>query len=199
MGAIRVAYRRRDSAFVGLLVRQAFAHADRLLPLHRVGESAHVVGFRHPVPGFAPVHILLVPKLSVRSVMHLTPEQRDQIAAEVQRLALDVVDSLGTAHTGFLVLVNGGSRQDVRQLHFHLLTGGYHLAPAPAALKPGVWTDVADPTQLIHQARAGADPLLAGLTHATEVDDALKLGRRGYSVIWDARARERDDIVHLTS
>ena len=192
-------FRHRGSAWAGVVVRQAFAHASRALPVRRVAESQHVLAFIHPVPGFEPVHILFVPKLSAPSLMHLTDVQRAQISDEVELLAYEALDTIGFRGSGFLVLVNGGPRQDVRQVHFHLLTEGYELAAAPTELQPGVWTDLPDPSCEVHQVRAGRRPLLAGLTHAAETRHAVRLERRGYSIIWDARTSEPDPVVHLTA
>ena len=192
------AFRHRGSAAAGFLVRQAFAHASRALPLRRVAESQRVVAFHHPVPGFEPLHLLLVPKLSVRSVMHFTDVQREQVSDEVERLATEALDRLGLPEVGFLVLVNGGIRQDVRQVHFHLLTDGYDLARAPSGLPAEAWTVSPDPSCELHQVRRGTRPLASGLGLAVETRDTLQLEERGYSVIWDARARENDALAHLT-
>jgi diadenosine tetraphosphate (Ap4A) HIT family hydrolase len=191
-------FRHRGSAVAGFVVRQAFGHASRALPLRRVAESQHVLAFHHPVPGFEPVHLLLVPKLPVRSVMQFTDVQRDEVSAEVEVLAREALDRLEIAQVGFLVVVNGGIRQDVRQVHFHLLTEGYDLALAPSDLQAGIWIDSPDPSCAVHQVRSGPRPLRSGLIHAVETRDALQLERRGYSVVWDARARDGDALVHLT-
>ena len=192
------AFRLRKSAPAGFLVRGAFAHASRVLPVRRVAESAHVLAFHHPVPGFAPVHVLLVPKVSVPTLMHLTDAQRSEISAEVERLAPGIVASFGRSGAGFLVVVNGGLRQDVRQVHFHLLVDGYDLARAPADAEPAIWTPVPDDSCDIHEARVGDHPVLAGLTHVAEIHDARRLEAFGYSVVWDARTAP-GDVVHLTA
>jgi len=195
----RAAFRHRRSALAGFVIRQAFGRASRELPVRRVAEGRHVLAFHHPVPGFEPVHVLLVPKLSLPSLRHLSPGQRAEIAAEVELLAPEALDNLGLSASGFVVLVNGGPRQDVRQVHFHLVTEGYELARAPGGLQSGTWTDVADPSCVVHSVRAGHQPLLAGLTHAAETADALRLERRGYSIVWDARTRDAAGVVHLTA
>jgi hypothetical protein len=79
------------------------------------------------------------------------------------------------------------------------VTGGYELACAPDRLAAGVWIDVPDPAHDVHQVRAGGGPLLAGLTRAAAFGDALQLGSRGYSIIWDQRDRVADGVVHLTA
>jgi histidine triad (HIT) family protein len=194
----RAAFRYRSSAASGFAVRNAFAHASRVLPVRRVAESEHVLAFRHPVPGFAPVHVLLVPKLALPTLMHLTEDQRAQIAAEVESLAPNIIASFGRAGAGFLVVVNGGGRQDVRQVHFHLLVDGYALAAAPVDSRREQWTDLADSANEVHEVRRGTRPLFNGLVHAAETSDALALEARGYSVVWDARTAP-GDAVHLTA
>jgi hypothetical protein len=132
-------------------------------------------------------------------VLQLTDIQRTEISAEVEQLAPEALDKVGLSASGFLVLVNGGQRQDVRQVHFHLLTEGYELTRAPSRLQSEAWTDVVDPSCAVHRVRAGHQPLLAGLTHAAETRNALHLEARGYSIVWDARTRDADGVVHLTA
>ena len=131
--------------------------------------------------------------------MDLTDTQRGQISAEIELLSREALDKLGLSGSGFLVVVNGGQRQDVRQVHFHLLTEGYEIARTPSDLKSGIWTDVLDPSCEIHQVRTGQQPVLAALNHAVEHRDILQLDRRGYSIVLDARTREDDLVVHLTA
>jgi diadenosine tetraphosphate (Ap4A) HIT family hydrolase len=195
----RSAFRHRGSAGAGFLIRQSLGHASRALPIRRVAEAPHVVAFHHPVPGFEPLHLLLVPKLSVPSVMHFTDGQRARMSEEIELLVPEALDRLGLSAAGFLLLANGGSRQDVGQVHFHLLTLGYELAPATATVEHGAWIDCSDPVNDLHQVRVGDQSLLAGLIRAAENRDALQLDRRGYSIIWDARDREAGGVVHLTA
>jgi diadenosine tetraphosphate (Ap4A) HIT family hydrolase len=195
----RVAFRFRGSAAAGLAIRQAFARGSRVLPVHRVAETPHVLAFHHPVPGFEPVHLLLVPKLSVPTVTDLSDDRREQIATEVEELAHDCAGRLGFVESRFLVIVNGGTRQDVRQVHFHLVTAGYELVSAPEEPAAGVWTDIADSAHRVHQVRTGDRPVLAGLVRAAETRDSLELDRQGYSIVWDARIPPSDAVVHLTA
>jgi len=131
--------------------------------------------------------------------MHLTEVQREQISAEVELLARKALDRLGCSESGFLVVVNGGRRQDVRQVHFHLVTDGYELTPVPSGLQPEAWTDHSDPSCEVHQIRTGQHPLHAGLIHAEESRETLQLDRRGYSIIWDTRTTKSEGVVHLTA
>jgi len=195
---VRAAFRYRSSAPAGLIVRQAFAHASGLLPVRRVAETEHVLAFHHPLPGFTPVHVLLAPKLAVPTLMHLTDEQREHIASEVETLAPRIITSFGRAGAGFLVLVNGGTRQDVRQVHFHLLADGYPLIAAPAGAPPETWVDVRDASCAIHEARRGSQPMRNGLVRAAELHEAQHLDARGYSVVWDARFAP-GEVSHVTA
>ena len=194
----RAAFRVRRSAAAGLVVRQAFAHASWALPVRRVAQSEQMLAFHHPVPGFAPVHVLLVPKMAVPTLMHFTDAQRSEIAAEVETLAPRIVASIGRSAAGFLVVVNGGRRQDVRQVHFHLLVDGYDLVPAPAGRATGTWSEVPDDSCEVHEVRVGEQSLRNGLVHAAEAHDERNLDALGYSVVWDARTHPAD-AAHLTA
>lgn len=99
----------------GWLVRTAFAHASRLLPLRRVDESRNILVFHHPRPIATP-HLLLVPKRAIRGLLDVAPGDAPTLTELVttgQRLAPGRHD--------LLLVINGGASQDVAQLHAHLL------------------------------------------------------------------------------
>ena len=107
---------------MGLVVRLAFARLWWLLPVRRVAQTAGVLAFEHPAPSWQP-HILLVPKRAIPSLMkaHTTDAQ---LVGEIVRLGMGLAlrRKLAERETdpGFALMVNGGTYQDVPQLHFHL-------------------------------------------------------------------------------
>ncbi len=91
-----------------------------LLPVDRLGETERVVAFRHPHPAY-PVHILIVPKREIRSLLEVSEADMpymDEAIALAQRL----VRELRLEEAGYRLVVNGGRFQDVPQLHFHLIS-----------------------------------------------------------------------------
>ena len=95
----------------------------REIPADIVFEDDHVIAFRDIAPQ-APVHVLCVPKQSVRTLDEPTQDQ----AALVGRLALAAAQYArkeGFADDGYRVVINcnGDGGQTVFQLHLHLLAG----------------------------------------------------------------------------
>ena len=86
-----------------------------------VAENGRCVAFRDVDPK-APVHVLVIPRAHVESVVGLT--DRD-IAADLLSLCAEVARTLGVAESGFRVLSNTGADagQSVNHLHFHVLGG----------------------------------------------------------------------------
>jgi histidine triad (HIT) family protein len=97
-----------------------FAYASRLLPIHRRYESRQVVAFDHPRPSY-PVHILIVPKRAIGGFEDLGKADLP-ILADTFAAAQLLVEDMRLAERGYRLIVNGGAYQDVRQLHFHLIS-----------------------------------------------------------------------------
>ncbi|MEJ7761675.1 MAG: HIT domain-containing protein [Thermomicrobiales bacterium] len=115
------AFRTARGRFAGAAVRWVFAHAARALPVRRVEETARVIAFHHPRPGW-PVHVLLVPRRGIRALTALTDTDGPYLAA-----MFDAASRLArTPHVGddpVAVVINGGTSQDIAQLHAHLIAG----------------------------------------------------------------------------
>ncbi len=71
---------------------------------------------------FGKKHILIVPKKSIKKLTSLKKEDLKYID-EVFVTARVIVEELGWEKNGYTLLANGGTRQEVNQLHFHLASG----------------------------------------------------------------------------
>lgn len=90
------------------------------IPVNRLYETEHVVAFYHPKPCHK-VHILIVPKQAIRSILDVT-ETDFPVMVEIILAAQYLARNLGLESKGFSLQVNGGSCQDVMQVHFHLIS-----------------------------------------------------------------------------
>lgn len=104
-----------------LIVGIAFGKLSGLLPVKRIKETDKVIAFWHPQP-FWEKHILIVPKKAIKKLATLKPDELVYVE-EAFRVAEEIVDELGWGKEGYTLSVNGGSRQEVHQLHFHLAAG----------------------------------------------------------------------------
>lgn len=98
--------------------------AQKEIPSSLVYEDESVVAFKDLEPQ-APVHVLVIPKKHIESLLALSTEDRELTA----HILCDVVPALakkfGVDAKGFRVVANTGDEggQSVKHLHFHLLGG----------------------------------------------------------------------------
>ena len=103
-----------------LLTGCLFASFSFALPVKRLRENRTLLAFHHPRPAY-PVHILLVPKKALGGLEDIGPAE----AAFLQDLFAAVhslVAEFGLEEKGYRLIANGGKFQEVKQLHFHLVS-----------------------------------------------------------------------------
>ncbi len=93
------------------------------IPSAIVYEDEEILAFRdiHPV---APVHILVIPKKHISSIMQIEQEDEDVIG-KIYSVIQQIAKQEEIAEDGFRVIVNCGENggQEVPHLHFHLIGG----------------------------------------------------------------------------
>lgn len=87
-------------------------------PVEKVIETENVLAFRHTRP-FWPVHIVVVPKRHVASVLEVESDLLVEIFDVIKEVAARVFEEHGAAR----VLTNLGEYQDSKHLHFHVNAG----------------------------------------------------------------------------
>ncbi len=88
-----------------------------------VYESPNVVAFNDLSPQ-TPMHVLVVPRMHLPDVTHLTEEHR-QLSGELIEVASLVASKRGLTGSGFRILTNVGkdAGQTVHHVHWHVLGG----------------------------------------------------------------------------
>ncbi len=101
------------------LASRLFCLVERFLPLQRLARSGTIVAFRHPRPSFDP-HILVVPTVPFPSLdaSSLTIARKSAILWEMATVARSLADP---APAQWQMVINGGVRQDIGQVHGHLI------------------------------------------------------------------------------
>src|SRR5437762_7904618 len=87
----------------------------------RLYETDNVLAFKHTRP-FYPVHIVVIPKRHVGSLLTITKEDSDlllELIAVVKQVAREVLEEHGACR----VLTNLGKYQDSKHLHWHVFFG----------------------------------------------------------------------------
>ena len=98
--------------------------AAKEIPATAVYEDNSVIAFKDLEPQ-APVHVLIIPKKHIKSLLDLTQEDRALVAHIHVDVVPQLAKELGLVEKGFRVVVNTGEEggQTVGHLHFHLLGG----------------------------------------------------------------------------
>ena len=93
------------------------------IPSDLVYQDEKLVVFRDLHPK-AKTHLLLVPRVHIKSLLEVEEEHRDLLAHMM--LILPKVASDAGLKTGFRTIINtgAGGGQEIDHLHFHLLGGG---------------------------------------------------------------------------
>ncbi len=98
--------------------------AQKEIPSQLVYEDEQVAAFRDLEPQ-APVHVLVIPKKHVQSLLALTAVDKDLISHIMIDVIPQLAKELQVDEKGFRVVANTGDEggQSVKHLHFHLLGG----------------------------------------------------------------------------
>ena len=93
------------------------------IPSSIVYEDDNILAFRDINPA-APVHILVIPKKHISSLVDLKQED-ELVIGKVYTVINKIAKEEGIAEKGFRVVVNCGEDggQEVKHLHFHILGG----------------------------------------------------------------------------
>lgn len=86
--------------------------------VQRVFESDNVLAFHHTRP-FYPVHIVVIPKHHVDSLLSVGDDLLVELIAVVRRVATTVLKEHGACR----VLTNLGEYQESKHLHWHVAFG----------------------------------------------------------------------------
>ena len=96
---------------------------NKEVPSTIVYEDEHVIAFKdiHPV---TPVHILVIPKKHISSLVDLK-EEDEAVIGKIYTVINKIAKQEGILDKGFRVIVNCGEDggQVVKHIHFHLLGG----------------------------------------------------------------------------
>jgi len=92
------------------------------IPAKKVFENEELIAF-HDIHPWAPVHVLVVPKLHIVSLADVGPEH-DALLGRMLGLAPRLMRELGVTN-GFRTLINTGKdgMQEVQHLHMHVMGG----------------------------------------------------------------------------
>lgn len=118
----------RLSSLLGATVGFGFEHLYRFIPVKHLIKTEKVLVFYHPKPSWKD-HALIVPKKSIRNLLELGQPQNTEYFIDILLAAKEVIQLTYLTGKGYVLCANGGSRQEVQQVHFHLFTKESYVNP----------------------------------------------------------------------
>lgn len=129
-------FRLAKSPGMGRLVGWAFRWCWWAIPVRKVFRSKRVLAFEHPRPAYAD-HIILSPRGPVRDLLQMGEAKNMDCLPELWQAVQMLAANKPEYRQGFTLAANGGRRQEVGQVHFHLFTGHPLVGGTPAREEAG--------------------------------------------------------------
>lgn len=109
------------SPFMGKFVGNAFQYCSWAIPVKKIYSSKEIIAFYHPHPSYKN-HIIISPKRAVKNLQQMSEERYIRYFTKVWEAAQDICVRHSEFHDLFVIVANGGKRQEVQQIHFHMFT-----------------------------------------------------------------------------
>lgn len=93
------------------------------IPSEKVYEDGEIIAFKDIAPA-APIHILVIPKKHISTLLDVK-EEDSYLIARIYQTINKIAKDMGIEEDGFRVIVNCGENagQEVMHIHFHMLAG----------------------------------------------------------------------------
>lgn len=118
----RLLFQLAKTALFGKAVGMGFEYFSGFIPVKKIRDTRFVLAFLHPAPAFEN-HILIVPKKRIRTLLDFHKNESISYFREIIDAAREIISTLDHYRSEFCICANGGVRQEVQQVHFHLFTG----------------------------------------------------------------------------
>jgi histidine triad (HIT) family protein len=92
-------------------------------PVTKVIETPTVLAFHHTRPSY-PVHMVVIPKRHIASLLELEPED-GPLLLEILTVICQLAAQVTAEHGACRVVTNLGEYQDSKHLHWHVISGEY--------------------------------------------------------------------------
>ena len=107
--------------FMGKFIGIVFQYFSWAIPVKKVYSSKEVIAFCHPKPSYKN-HVVIVPKRAVANLQQLMEECFCEYFIRIWEAANAICATHPEYQDSFVLVANGGKRQEVKQVHFHMFT-----------------------------------------------------------------------------
>ena len=209
-------FRIAKSPLMGSVVGNAFRYCGWAIPVKKLCGSREVIAFRHPQPSYEN-HVILSPKRAIRDLRQMSSDGLDGYFIRVWETAMDIRATHPEYRDAFTLVANGGKRQEVQQVHFHLFTHHDMVTECAPEQDENVFCRDEDICIWAHPApdwdihfvtrpvRNGANPSVyfkSVLCSIDRLDAEFHIMEKGYSLVCQYRHQDGDPacpVFHIVS
>ena len=117
----RLLFKIAKGPFMGKIVGYAFQCCSWAIPVKKVYSSKEIIAFCHPKPSYEN-HIIISPKRAVKNLQQMALDSFSKYFVKIWEAAREICVMHPEYHDAFVIVANGGKRQEVQQVHFHMFT-----------------------------------------------------------------------------
>ena len=117
----RLLFKIAKGPFMGKVVGNAFQYCSWAIPVKKVYSSKEIIAFYHPRPSYEN-HIIISPKRAVKNLQQMALDSFSNYFVKTWEAAKDICVMRPEYNDSFVIVANGGKRQEVQQVHFHMFT-----------------------------------------------------------------------------
>lgn len=118
----KVLFKLAKKPLMGGLIGNAFRWFAWAVPVKKVYEGKEAIAFFHPKPSYKS-HIVIVPKRAIANLQMMSGGGLCGYFEKIWEAAAQICAEREEFAGGAILMANGGKRQEVGQVHFHLFTG----------------------------------------------------------------------------
>lgn len=203
-------FRIAKSPLMGTLVGKAFQYCSWLIPVRRAFSSREVLAFYHPQPSYEN-HIILTPKKAVRSLQQMADDRFCGFFPCIWQAVQSLHASNPAFDDSYVLIANGGKKQEVQQVHFHLFTNhrlvndGHFEGLEKAVCRTGalaVWEHPKPEWEHHFVCMPAAGDFQSVLRSIQTLDDQFHIAQKGYSLLFQYDKQQSDlnaPVFHIIS
>lgn len=218
----KILFKIAKGPFMGRLVGIAFQYGSWAIPVKKTYNSKAVLAFCHPQPSYEN-HMILSPKRAIQNLQQLASGSYNKYFMKVWEAAEDLCAACPEYRDSFVMVANGGKRQEVQQVHFHMFTNHKIVQEHAAQGQNAVYADrdicvtanpdsdweihlVIQPALPAKTAGSEADKerYFAGVLRSIDLlDTEFHIVEKGYSLVYQYNNKKKSDgeypVFHLVS
>ncbi|MBE5777750.1 MAG: HIT domain-containing protein [Clostridiales bacterium] len=107
--------------FMGKVAGAAFRYFSWLIPVKKAYSSRKTLAFYHPQPCYQN-HIVLSPRRAIRNLQQLASDRFNTYFPDLWMAVEEISRKYPEYSKAFSLVANGGRKQEVQQVHFHMFT-----------------------------------------------------------------------------